>query len=54
MENGYILTDDIYFAEEEKIEVETPGEDKQIAEAPKDANDQVTKGGAFDTFLEFE
>lgn len=45
---------DIYFAEEEKIEIEVPGEDKQIAEAPKDANDQVTRRGAFDTFLEFE
>ncbi|CAG8659867.1 4864_t:CDS:2, partial [Scutellospora calospora] len=45
---------DIYVAEEEKQETETPGEDKQIAQGDPDPNNQVTKGGAFDTFLEFE
>lgn len=45
---------DIYVAEEEKTEIETPGEDKQITQGDPDVNNQVTKGGAFDTFLEFE
>ena len=47
---------DIYFAEEKKIEkeIKVPGEDKQITQGDPDPNNQVTKGGTFDTFLEFE
>ncbi|CAG8526034.1 3291_t:CDS:2, partial [Racocetra persica] len=69
MEQGYILTDGEKLRKpnfdyqiinsynpvaEEKIEIETPGEDKQVAQGDSDPNNQVTKGGAFDTFLEFE
>ena len=47
---------DTYEAEEEYKEtiIETPGEDKQLCQADPDPNNQVTKGGAFDTFIEFE
>ncbi|RIB03650.1 hypothetical protein C2G38_2224436 [Gigaspora rosea] len=38
----------IFHAEEERKEVEVPVADKQIAKAPKNANDQVTKKGTFD------